>query len=134
MRFKSLVVAVCVTGALFAGVGSASADPVNSKNAEIIELVCDSGLGTIEIVTHGNGQWTPGHLLSNNQMLIPYEFHFVGTFTPTVGLPETFSEHAVKKAPSNGRLATCTFHEEGTDEFGSFVFDGTVKVSYTKAR
>ena len=43
----------------------------------------------------------------------------------------SFGEDDVKKAPSNGRLATCTFHLEDSSEDGVFVLDGTVRISYT---
>ena len=66
-------------------------------------------------------------------VLLPYEFHVVSTFTPTGGTPETFTDNSVKSAPKSRRLATCTFHEEGSDANGSFVADGTAKVSYSGA-
>lgn len=134
MRFRGFLVGVGAGVMLLAGSGSASADPAKSKNAEIIPIECDSGIGTVEVVTNGNGEWTPGHVRMNNQVLIPYEFHISGSFTPPGGPTESFSEDLVKKAPRNGRLATCTFSDEGADESGSFVFSGIVKVSYTPTR
>jgi len=71
---------------------------------------------------------------TNHQVGIPYEFHITGTFTPNDGSPtQTFSDDLAKRAPRNGRLDTCTFHQVGSDENGSFVIDGIVKISYTPA-
>lgn len=132
-RVKALLATLTVAASVGAMSAPASADPVKAKNAEIITIECDSGLGTLTIATNGNGNWTPGHVTTNNQVLIPYRFHFEGSFTPVGGETEFFSEDVAKRAPRNGRLAVCTFHEEGEDEFGSFVVDGTVWVSYTPA-
>jgi hypothetical protein len=102
----------------------AGADPVN--HGEVLTLECD-GLGTLEIATNGNGQWTPGLVTSDNQVLVPYAFHF--EFTPA-GSNQTFTEHVAKPAPRNGRLDVCTFG--GSDEEGAF--SGTAWVSYTPGK
>jgi len=115
-----------------AGAGSAAADPTNAKKGEVIPIVCEHN-GRLTVATNGNGEWTPGLVTTNHQVGIPYEFHIRGTFTPVGGSTETFSEDSVKRAPRNGRLDTCTFHQEGSDEYGSFVVDGIVKISYTPA-
>jgi hypothetical protein len=132
---RKLIVSASAAGALLgAAVGPASADPTNAKNSETFDVVCANGLGTLPISTNGNGTWTPGHVTSSNQVLIPYELHISGSFTPSDGGPtETFTDDNVKKAPHNGRLASCTFSVSGSDEFGSFTFGGTVLVSYTPA-
>ena len=126
--------------ALFAALGGvalavlfalpASADP---KRGEILELDCDV-LGTVEVVVFSNATATPGLDITSNRVLIPYEVHITGSFTPTGGEPETIQEDVVRRAPRNGRLDSCTFHEEGTDEFGSFEIDGSALVSYTPGR
>lgn len=113
--------------------GPVGADPVNAKRGNLLPIVCDV-LGTFEVATNGNGRWTPGLVTTNNQVGIPYEFHNTGTFTPPGGPTETFTEDLVKRAPRNGRLDTCTFHLEGTDEFGTFTLEGLVKISYTPAK
>jgi hypothetical protein len=127
---------IAAAAALFGVVGTANADPENSPNSEIIELTCTGGIsGTFEIVTNGNGMWTPGHVIGSNQMLIPYSFEFTETFTPTGGGdPEVFTESIAKKAPRNGRLAECTFGETITIPEGTIEFTGVVGVSYTPAR
>src|SRR5687768_255350 len=110
---RFLAAAVSVAGLLGVASGSAGADPVNAKKAELLTMVCDSGLGTLQIATNGNGQWTPGLVTTSTQVGIPYEFHISGSFTPTGGVPETFTEDFVKRAPRHGRLATCTFGDSG---------------------
>jgi hypothetical protein len=72
--------------------------------------------------------------VGSRQVGIPYALHVEGTFTPVGGEPEPFVDEFSKPAPQNGRLDHCTWHEEGSDEFGSFVVDGEVWISYTPAR
>lgn len=122
--------------ALLGGVSTVSADPVNAKNAEIIEITCDNGItGTLQIVTNGNGDWTPGHVIGSNQVLIPYAFEFTATFTPSDGGdPVVETESIAKNAPQNGRLAECTFSDTFSIPEGTIEFTGVVNVSFTPAR
>ena len=119
MRIKSLVLVLGIVAMLFGAAGSAGADPINAKNAEVITLDCSVN-GTLQVVVNGNGNWTPGHAIGNNQVGVPYAFEF------TQG-GQTFS--ISKPAPQNGRLDVCTFN--GTDEGGPFT--ATVWISYTPA-
>ena len=67
----------------------------------------------------------------------PYELHISGPFTPNdypVHPIEYFTQDSVKNAPSNGRLAECTFSETFTDANGTGTSGGTAKVSYTKGK
>src|SRR6266508_349856 len=102
----------------------AGADP----KGDVIEIDCDA-LGTLEVVVFSNGQASPGLVVGSNQVGIPYKLHLEGTFTPVVGEPESFVEECERPAPRNGRLDHCTFHQEGSDEFGSFELDGEVWIS-----
>jgi hypothetical protein len=108
------------------GVAPASADP---QKGDVLELSCDA-LGTVEVVVFSNGR-SPGLVLDSTQVGIPYKLHVEGTFTPFVGEPESFVDEFEKPAPRNGRLDHCTFHEEGSNEFGTLVLDGEVWISYT---
>ena len=107
----------------------AAADP----KGDILELDCDR-LGTLEVVVFSNGPSSPGLVVGTNQVLIPYELHLEGSFTPNGGEPETFTEDFARPAPRHGRTDHCTFHEEGSDEFGSFDIDGEVLISFTPIR
>jgi hypothetical protein len=106
----------------------ANADP---KNGDTLDLHCD-GIGdvTIALTPHDAG-WAPGLVTTSTQVLIPYSFHFEGSFTDSDGVVETFVDDVAKPAPRNKRTTTCTFHDEGPDEGGYFVIDGTVLVSIT---
>ena len=136
MRGKAIVLGVGAATLALAWAGPAGADPVNAKKAEPpLTIHCDNGIGTVQIVSPpGNGRWTPGLVTTSNVVGIPYEFHVAGTFTPPGGTPQTFTDDSVKPAPHSGRLATCTWHEEGTDPDGTtFSVDGTAKISYSGA-
>jgi hypothetical protein len=128
MKIHRAVIAALGIAALSAGLAApASADP---KKGEVIEINCDN-LGTLEVVVFSNGPASPGLVVDSNQVGIPYKLHVEGTFTPTDGEPESFVDEFEKPGPRNGRLDHCTFHQEGTDEFGSFELDGEVWISYT---
>jgi hypothetical protein len=132
--WKAIVVVLGTATMVLGAAGTAGADPTNAKKGEILTIECDAGLGSLTVALNGNGEFTPGHVTTSTQVGIPYAFHIEGSFTPSGGgEPETFVDDSAKPGPRNGRLASCTFHEEGQDENGTFVFDGTVKISYTKA-
>jgi hypothetical protein len=125
-----LMAGVATVGLVGLGAAPASADP---KKGEVLEITCDT-LGTLEVVVFSNGPSSPGLAVGSNQVGIPYKLHVEGTFTPVGGEPEPFVDSFEKPAPRNGRLDHCTFHQEGSDQFGSFELDGEVWISYTPTR
>jgi hypothetical protein len=127
---KSVIAALGVAALSVIMAAPASADP---KGGDIIELNCDA-LGTVEVVVFSNAPVSPGLVVGSTQVGIPYRLHVEGTFTPTEGEPESFVEDIEKPAPRNGRLDDCTFHQEGSDESGSFELEGEVSISYTPTR
>lgn len=127
--FKAIVAALAIAGFIGALTAPAGADP---KRGEVLEIDCDV-LGTLEVVVFSNGLSSPGLVVGSTQVGIPYKLHVEGTFTPVDGEPESFVDEFEKPGPRNGRLDHCTFHEEGSDEFGSFELDGEVWISYTPA-
>jgi hypothetical protein len=127
---RTLVGALGITAL---GVGLAVPAGADPKSGEVIELSCDT-LGAVEIVLFSNGEPSPGLVVDSNQVVIPNRFHIEGTVTPIDGEPESFVDDFERPAPRNGRLDHCTFHQEGTDEFGSFELDGEVWISYTPVR
>lgn len=131
----AMVMAVALAASV-GGAATVSADPTNAKNAEVVELECTNGItGTLEVVTNGNGMWTPGHVVGSNQKLIPYSFQFTETFTPSGGgSPEINTETITKNAPRNGRLAVCAFGDSIQIPEGTLEFTGVVGVSYTPAK
>ena len=131
MKTRILVAGLGAATLAVGWAGVAGADPV--KHFEPITVTCDSGIGTVQVVSSDQGRWTPGLVTTSNLVGIPYEFHVVSTFTPTGGEPQTFTDDRAKPAPHSGRLATCTFHQQGSDPDGTFTADGTVKISFSGA-
>jgi hypothetical protein len=111
---KILVVVVLSTIAIVGTAVSAVAQPPGQeKNPE--SFVCD-GEETL-IITAGRNGWigdTKYHAVT---------FSIEGTFTPTGGTPEPFSEFktwAGGKDANNPDLITCTADVSETDETGTF--------------
>jgi hypothetical protein len=120
--FGAGVALLMTTGTVIGIVANAaSADP--TRHGELISLECEV-LGAVDIVTNGNGLWTPGHVADGTQVVVPYSFRF--EFTGG-GEPEVFE--ASKPGPANGRLDVCTF----TIEDPEGTVNGTARVSYTPA-
>jgi hypothetical protein len=79
VRRLASVLAITALAAALAG-GSATAAPVNAPNAQVATLDCGDA-GTFDVVVNGNGEWSPGHLLDGNGVVIPLAF---GEETATV--------------------------------------------------
>lgn len=121
---KAVTAAFAAVLATLALAASASADPTNAKNSVVLQGSCD---GTpVQVVTNGNGEWTPAHILVGNAVLIPEVFDI--TFTSTFdGTTDVETDTSAK--PLHGNVVECTFPLElNTFEFpgGSFSFSGTV--------
>lgn len=105
---------------------TAAADPVNAKNAAILTGSCD---GTpVEVVTNGNGEWTPAHVLGSTTVLIPeaFDMTFTSTFDGSTDVETDTSSKAL-----HGDVVACTFAAEDnlfTFPGGSFSISGTVWV------
>lgn len=139
---STAAVAALSAGLLAAPLG---ADPVNSPNSDVVPLECDNG-ETYDVVVSGSGEFTPGHVVGSNAMLIPVAFGPI-TFT---ALPsgETMVEPPSTKGQSgkNKDLTTCSFEftfpvgPEEAEEFGlpegttSVQGAGTVTAFITPAR
>ncbi len=85
MRNALLLAATMAIAAVLAA-GTASADPVNSKNAEIIPITCDNGQSYQVVVAAG----LPGHIVGSTGNIVPVEFTFTA-IDPETG-EELFSE------------------------------------------
>ena len=126
--------------------GDPSADLQGAYNGVVVSTNDDTVLGNARSILasgqaavaqrdYGQARASVGELRDlSTRLQQQYELHVVSTFTPTGGETQTEVEDNVKKAPRNGRLATCTFHVEDSSDEGVFTLDGTVKISYTKAR
>jgi hypothetical protein len=85
MRNALLLAATMAIAAVLAA-GTASADPVNSKNARIIPITCDNGQSYQIVVVAG----LPGHIVGSTGNIVPVEFTFTA-IDPETG-EELFSE------------------------------------------
>ena len=126
-RLAVVTAVVTTTSLALMSAGTASAD---AKHGDTLTLQCDA-LGVLEVLVFSNGFWSPALVAGSNQVLVPHEIHAEGTFTPTQGEKQSFSDNGVKPAPRSGRTDHCVFHDEGSDQSGTFEIDGEVRVSYT---
>jgi hypothetical protein len=113
-------------GMVVALAGPAAADPPR----EPLLLQCDV-LGSLTISVPADAPWTPGLVARDNQVGHPYAFTVTFTFTPPGGEPQTSVDHYSKPAPANDRHDRCTFHQEGSDDTGTFTLDGEALITYT---
>jgi hypothetical protein len=105
-------------------VPSAGADPIHAKNALQVQAIC--GTQTLNVVTNGNGVFTPAHILGSTSVFIPTAFNLTFTFTPTGGTTMTNHNTAVKAAPLHNTM-TCTIpFQSFPSPQGTFTIQGTV--------
>lgn len=111
---------------------TASADPVNAKNAGFFTAVC--GSTQLQVVVNGNGVFTPAHVIGSTSVFVPTAFDLTFTFTPSGGgAPEVDIETSAKaRQPADAvtcqlpaALNTVTFPD------GTFMLDGTVTGFFT---
>lgn len=100
-RLCIAVLAGIIGLALF--VPSAYADPKTRP----ITSTCDNGQ-TVQNAFEGNGNFTPGHLLSGTGVFVTQSIDATREFTPTGGTTITTGFH-VSKPHLTGDLVTCTF-------------------------
>lgn len=118
-RLASVLAIAAATVALTAGATPAA--PLNAPNAQIVPLDCGPA-GTFDVVVNGNGDWTPGHRLDGNGVVIPVTF---GESTVVVrdaegNVVEEGTEPAITKGSARARgreriacSFTFTFEEDG---------------------
>lgn len=121
-RLLSTAAAAALSAGLLAA--PVGADPVNGRNSELVPLTCDNGQ-TYDVVVSGSGEFTPGHVVGSNAVLVPVAF---GEITATA-LPSgetAFVEPPSTKGQSGKKkdLITCSFEftfpvsPEEAEEFG----------------
>lgn len=105
--------------------GAAHADP---QKADVISVDCENGQSyTVRVFS--NGHWSPALLVDGNGVLRPVALDVTGTFVPSDGgETQTFTETSAKNIGAKTRTTTCDFFETGSDEFGTFTFEGTVTI------
>lgn len=122
-----LAIAVLAAGAV---AGTASAAPSGAPNAIVATLDCGSA-GTFDVVVNGNGEWTPGHLLAGNGVVVPLSF---GEETDTVrdaegNVVDQFTEPATTKGRARARgreRVTCTYSATFTVDGFTITATGSV--------
>jgi hypothetical protein len=113
IRRLASVLAIGLIGAALAA-GSAAAAPVNAPNAIQVPLDCGDA-GTFEVVVNGNGAFSPGHIVGDGGVLVPFAFgDETFTLTDTEGnvlVEETEPAHAKGPAkPKRHRtVVECTY-------------------------
>jgi len=128
-RRLASALAITALSAALAG-GTALAAPVEAPNAETIALDCGEA-GTVDVVTNGNGEWTPGHLLDGNGVLVPLSFgEFTGVVRDAEGnVIDEFTEPATSKGRARARgreRVTCTFTLTFTEDGITATVTGSV--------
>ncbi len=126
---------LAVVAVVFAAMtSSATADPINAKNALIVTATCDGTQGTF--VVNGQGAFTPGHAIGSTAVFIPTALNLTFSFTPTGGTAEIETLTAAK-AHQPRNAVTCevpaalnTF----VSPSGTFVVSGTATGFFTPAR
>ena len=106
--------------------GPAAADPPR----EPFTLQCDL-LGEVSISVPAGGPYTPGLVVGDTRVGLPYSFSSTYTYTQTGGEPEAITYAYSKPGPAHDRKDRCTWHEEGSDEYGTYSVDGEVLITYT---
>ena len=102
---------------------SAVADPSNAKNATQLELDCN---GTAyQVVVHGNGKFTPAHILNGTGVAVPYSSDITTTFTPPGGPTQTQTQTASKGGPHKGAVDCTIPFQSFSGPQGTFTIQGT---------
>ena len=113
-------------------VQTASADPVNAKEAGLFTAVC--GSTQLSVVVNGNGTFSPAHVIGSTAVFIPTAFDLTFTFTPSGGgVPEVETETSAKQ--NAGRpTVTCALPAQLNTVIspeGTFTLSGTVTGFFT---
>ncbi|HEY3530605.1 MAG TPA: hypothetical protein VGK78_15775 [Nocardioides sp.] len=110
----------------------AQADPAGARDSLQLQVTCDNGQ-TYDVVTNGNGAWTPAHDLNSTAVLIPVAFgeQTFSVYDPDGNLidQETVPASAKTGASAHNGHATvnCSFAGSTTAPDGStFMISGTV--------
>lgn len=116
----------------------AHADPAGAKDALPLTVTCDNGR-VYDVVSNGNGSWTPAHDLASSSTLVPLAFGET-TFTIT-DANGTVLDSETQPASTKGQSGTqvratatsCSYTGSATDpESGTtFTLSGTVDAFVT---
>jgi len=122
-------------------VAPAHADPVGAQGALPLTVTCDNG-AVYDVISNGNGNWTPAHDLDSTSTLVPVSFGET-TFTVTDAsgtVLDSETTPAGTKGQSGkqvrGTAISCSYTGGGMDPESGMVFtlSGTVEGFITPAR
>lgn len=124
---KDTVIAVLAGALVLSGASAAVAAP---PEGEVISLECDNGQ-SYDVVVNGRGEFTPGHIVGSNQVIVPISFgDFVfraedpqGNLIVEGSEPDSSKGGGNVEARNPRETITCTFGEtftleEADPEFG----------------
>ena len=103
---------------------SAGAAPTNAKNAFFVDAVCNGT--TYHVVSNGNGEFTPAHVIGSTRVFVPYSFNITFTFTPTGGSPQSETDTSAKKGPHKGAINCTIPFQSFSAPDGTFSIEGSV--------
>jgi hypothetical protein len=87
------------------------------------------------VVTNGNGEFTPGHVVGSTSTFVPTAFDVTFSFTPTGGTTESDTDTSAKRNQKADTI-TCSIPEAlntFTSPEGTFSISGTVTGFVTPA-
>jgi hypothetical protein len=127
------IILVLVAAALAVLAQTASADPTNAKNSQVVTVNC--GSQQLHVSVNGNGEFTPAHVIGDTAVFIPTALNLTFSFTPTGGTTESETDTSAKHNQAKGTV-TCDIPEAlntFTSPEGTFSLSGTVSGFVTPA-
>ena len=130
-RHCAAALATTVAALTFGGVASAA------PKGDPIDLICDGLPSGAVTVAPNDSTWTPGHLVTEKGLLMPYRFEYVGTFYPDDGEPVVIESGVDERRPPQTSHATgsCTtsqsFRVDEDGFVGTFVYETNVEGFWT---
>ena len=112
---------------------TASADPTNARNSQVITAMC--GSQQVQVSVNGQGEFTPGHVIGSTAIFVPTAFNLTFSFTPTGGTTQSETDTAAKRNQVKGTV-TCDIPaalNTFTSPEGTFTLSGTVAGFFTPA-
>ena len=112
---------------------TASADPTNARNSQVITAMC--GSQQVQVSVNGQGEFTPGHVIGSTAIFVPTAFNLTFSFTPTGGTTQSETDTAAKRNQVKGTV-TCDIPaalNTFTSPEGTFTLSGTVTGFFTPA-
>jgi hypothetical protein len=122
-------------------VAPAHADPAGTPGALPLTVTCDNG-AVYDVISNGNGNWTPAHDLASTSTLVPVAFG-ESTFTITDSSGNVLDSETMPASTKGqsgnqvrGTTISCSYTGGGADPESGMVFtlSGTVEGFTTPAR